>query len=241
MVGKLKTYDKERISINIARLKKGGDKFEIDIDPDKAIEFKQGRLAEIREVLKAEKIFSDIKKGLLASDNEMKSLFGTSDVLEVARKIIKEGEIQISAEHRQKLRDEKKKRIIALISRNGIDPRTSLPHPPARIESALDQIKVKIDEFKSADEQLQDIVKALMPILPIRFEVREIEIRVPVTSVGKANSTIRHFSKVLKEEWLPDGSLKVLIELPAGMQEDFFDRLNSITHGGVESRIIKTK
>jgi len=233
------TYDKERISINYARLKKGGDTFEIDVDPDNALNFRHGKLDDVRDVLKAEKIFSDVKKGLLASEHKMKELFDTDDVLEVAKIILMQGDIQLTADYKQRLREERRKQIISIISRTGVDPRTNLPHPPARIESALDQTKVKIDEFKNAEEQIKEVSKALMVILPITFEVRQIEIEIPPNYTGKAYATVKKSAKVLKEEWLQNGSLKLRIEIPAGLQENLFNKLNDITHGDITSSVIK--
>ena len=42
----------EQIHINLARIKKNGKSFEIVVDPDKAVAFKQGIIRDIREVLK---------------------------------------------------------------------------------------------------------------------------------------------------------------------------------------------
>ena len=47
--------------------------------------------------------------------------------------------------------------------------------------------------------------------------------------------------EILKEDWGNDGSLIINVEIPGGLQEEFFDKLNGLTHGEVESRIIKEK
>ena len=67
---------------------------------------------------------------------------------------IKNGEIQLTTEYKNKLRDQKRKQIVNLISRNAVDPSNNLPHPPQRIENALNEAKVKIDEFHTAEEPL---------------------------------------------------------------------------------------
>ena len=90
------TYDKERFSVNLARLKKGNEKFEVVINSDAAIDFKQGRISDIRAALVNEKIFSDAKKGMHASEKLMQSFFKTTDSLKVAEIIIKQGEIQLT-------------------------------------------------------------------------------------------------------------------------------------------------
>lgn len=234
-------YEKGRIHINLAKLHHGKEKFEVVVHPDLALSFKAGNPIDIREVLFSEKIFSDAQKGMLASEKEMQAKFDTSDVLEVAKIIISKGEIQLTSEYREKLREEKRKRIINIIHRNSIDPRTNLPHPPQRIENAFLEAKIKIDEFKKAEDQIQGIIKELRPILPIRFETRELEIKLPVEYAAKNYSTLKNFGTVLKDEWQSDGSLVAILEMPAGLQQDFYDVINKATQGNVEIKIVRSK
>ncbi len=235
------TYDKERFSVNLAKLKKSGENFEVVINSDNAIAFKQGKDIAIEDATINEKIFADAKKGLLASENRMKEIFNTIDSKEIAKIIIKEGEIQLTAEYKQKLRDEKKKQIINFIHVNGIDPKTGLPHPITRIENAFEEAKVHIDEFKPQEKQIDEILKKLRVILPIKFEIDEIEIKIPATHAAKMYSVVKSFSKIIKDEWLNDGSWKCVVEMPAGLKQDFFDKLNSMTHGEIETKILRTK
>ncbi len=235
------TYDREKFSINLAKLKKGGENFEVVINSDNAIAFKQGKDIAIEDVITNEKIFTDAKKGLLASEKLVQQLFNTIDVKEVAKIIIKEGEIQLTAEYKQKLRDEKKKRIVNFIHTNGVDPRTGLPHPITRIENAFEEAKIHIDEFKPQEQQIDEILKKLRVILPIKFEIDEIEIKIPAAYAAKMYSVVKSFAKILKDEWLNDGSWKCIVEMPAGLKQDFFDKLNSMTHGEIETKILKTK
>jgi len=241
MVKGQQTYDKERFSINLARLKKSGQNFEVVINSDNAVAFKQGKDIAVEDIITNEKVFADAKKGLLASEKLMQQLFNTTDVKEIAKIIIKEGDIQLTAEYKQKLRDEKKKRIINFIHVNGVDPKTGLPHPVTRIENAFEEAKVHINEFKSEEKQIDDILKKLRIILPIKFEVDEIELKIPAAYAAKMYSIVKGFSKIIKEDWLNDGSWKCVVEISAGLKQDFFDRLNSMTHGEIETKILKTK
>ena len=173
-------------TINVARLKKGSDVFEIVIDPEIAIAARHGK-ADIRDALRVPKIFSDAKKGLLASEQRMQALFKTTDPLEVAKKIVEDGDIQITADYRRKLMEQKRLQIVEYIRRNGVDPRTHAPHPAQRIEAAMQEAKVRVDEFKPADQQVNDIIKALRPIIPIKFEVKEVEVIIPAKYASKAH------------------------------------------------------
>jgi len=235
------TYDHERVSFNVARLKKGGKVFEVVVDSDSAMTFREGKNISVEDVLKSEQIFTDAKKGLVASEKELTEIFGTDNPLEIAERIIKEGEVQLTADYRNKLREEKKRRIIEIIHKNSIDPTTKLPHPIARIENAMNEAKVRIDEHKPAEDQVAEILKKLKPILQIRFAVKEIAVKIPASDAPKAYSIVKGMSSIIKEEWQQDGSWISVIRIPAGIEQEFYDKLNSITHGKSETRVLKTE
>ncbi|MBU1200867.1 MAG: ribosome assembly factor SBDS [Nanoarchaeota archaeon] len=234
-------FDYQKIDINTAKLKTHGQTFEIVVDPDLAIDLKNKKEVDIREILKAQQIFVDANKGLLASEVELKKVFGTNDPLEIATKILKEGDIQLSSEYRDKVRADKKKRIIDMIHRNGIDPKTKLPHPATRIENAFSQGKIHIDEFKKPEDQVEDIIKKLMPILPIRFARKEIQLIIPSQYASRLYGRVQHFGHIKKEEWMNDGSWFAVVEIPAGLQNEFFDELNKETHGNIDTKILSEK
>ena len=232
-------YKKERLDINLARIKKAGQNFEIVIDADKAVDYKAGKSVDLKEVLAAEHIFSDAQKGMIASEALMASTFNTSDPLKVAEIILKQGEIQLTSAYREKIREDRKKKIIDIIHRNAVDPKTGLPHPPQRIEAAMKEAKVHIAEFKKAEDQVQDIIKSIRTIIPIRFEKRKLAVRIPANYAVRSYPLLKNFGIVTKDEWQSDGSLIAVIELPAGMQQDFMDEINKFTKGEAEVKIIK--
>ena len=225
----------------IAKLKTQGHNFEILVDCNNALALKEGRQMDIHDVLAVMKVFSDSRKGLEASETAMKQIFGTNDFEEVSKIIIQKGEIQLTQEYREGLRQEKRKQIIDIIHRNGVDPKTHLPHPPQRIENAFLEAKIHVDEFRPVQEQVQDTLKKLRPILPIKFEVKEIGIKIPPEFAPKCYSTVKSFCTILREEWQSNGYWIAVVELPGGMENDFYDKLNKICHGNVESKLLKTK
>ena len=232
--------EKKHVHLNLARIKKDGEMFEVDVDPDLAIKYKKNPASiDIREVLRVENIFKDAQKGLVASSKRMEEFFGTDETLEVAAYIIKNGEIQVSADYRDQLRETKRRRIISIIHQNGIDPRTKAPHPVQRIEAAIEEAKVRIDENKSAEDQVQHIVDQLRRVLPISFSKKQILMHIPALFVTKSQGIVRSMSTIIKESHNSDGSWDVTVEIPGGMQEEFFDKLNNLTKGMIETRILK--
>jgi len=129
--------------------------------------------------------------------------------------------------------------LIDLIHKLAIDPKTNLPHPTTRIEAALEQAKISLDEHHSIEEQFDEIIGKLQPIIPIRIEQKVLTVKIPASYVGKSNNIIRNNSKILKEEWNFDGSWTVKIEIPAGFQHEMIDKLNAITRGEVTIDIEK--
>jgi ribosome maturation protein SDO1 len=230
---------KERVQLNLAIWKKGGERFEIAVEPELAIKFKHGEKIPIRDIVHSDKIFSDLQKGSIASENRLKQLFGTTDGYKIAETIIKEGMIQLTAEYRNKLREQKRKHLVNMIQKYGVDPRTKAPHTIQRIEAAMEEAKVKIDETKKPEDQVQDILDKLKPILPISFEKKKIKLNIAAEFAAKCYSTVKNLGAILKEEWKNDGSWEALIEIPGGLETELYDKLNSITRGQMTAEVMK--
>ncbi len=223
----------------IARLKKGEFYFEVLIDPVEAEKFLDGKEINLLESLAIEAVFSDAKKGDHAPSEELLEAFGTENLLEIVEKIVREGEIQLTTDQRRKMQEKKRKLIVDRIVRNSMDPATKTPHPRQRIELAMDEAKVHIDPFSSADAQLKKVVDALRPIIPLSMDQVKISVKIPAHHTGKAYGVVRGFGTLEREEWQSDGSWLGVVKLPAGLQNDFYDRLNEATKGEAETRILK--
>ncbi len=226
------TFDKERVTFNLARLRKGGETFEVVVDPDAAVRLKETGQGAVDDVVKAQKVFSDAKKGLLAGEEELRDVFGTDAFETVAKRILDEGEIQLTTEHRERVREAKLRQLIARIHRNAVDPKTGSPHPEQRIALAFEEAKIRVDEFRTVEQQLPDAVKRLQAILPLKFETARLVIRVPTQHAGRMYGEIARAAQVKRDAWLDDGSLEVEVELPAGMKLELIDMVNNATHGG---------
>jgi len=222
----------------IARLETHGEKFEILVDPDLAYLFKTGSKKDTTNMLVVEEIFTDARKVERPSSEALKKAFGTTDVIAIAQVILTKGDVQLTTEQRKKMMEEKRKRIVSILARECIDPRTGAPHPPQRIEKAMEEARVHVDPFKDAEIQLNEVVDALRLILPMKFEKVRIAVRVPAEYAPRAYGTLKEYS-VQKEEWQSNGNLIVVVEMPAGLQGEFYDRINKMTAGNIETKILK--
>jgi len=222
----------------VAHYDKDNTRFEIFVDAEKAHEFKEGKLKEVRKVLAAEEIYKDAKKGERHTDEVLIKAFGTTDPLEIAKQIINLGNVPITTKLRKKLVEEKTNKIITIILKGSIDPRTKAPHTRVRVENALEQVKVHVDPFKSAEIQVDSVVNTLKPVLPIVFKTIQIAVKVPPEYAQRGYGLLKEFG-IKKEQWTNTGSLVVVIEIPAGIQMEFYDKINSFTHGNVETKVLQ--
>lgn len=223
----------------IARLDIENESFEILIDPEIAQRFKEGEEVDLLGSLAIDTIFKDSKKGDKASEEKINKTFGTNDINEVAKKILLDGTIQLTTEQRKKMQENKRKQIVASIVRNAINPQTGAPHPAQRIEMAMKEAKVQIEPFKPVDVQVQHVLDKLRAIIPIRFETLKIAVKLSGENYGKTYSDLTGIGKITKEEWQKDGSWIGVVEIPAGLQSEFYDKLNKRTKGDVETKILK--
>ena len=222
-----------------ARITKSGEKFEILVKPDPALDYKMGKPTPISQMLVIDEIYTDASKGTHASEEKLQKAFGTTDPATVAEDIMKHGELQLTTEQRRQLVDDKRKQIMAFISRNCLDPRTGTPHPPIRIEQAFNQIRMVVDPFKPAEEQAKAVIEELRTLLPIKIDKMRVAVKVFPEHAAKAYGSIKGFGTITKEEWQADGSLVALVEMPAGLYSSFVDRLGKLTQGTVQTKVLK--
>ncbi len=215
--------------------------FEIYVHLDKAMELRRGKNVPISDILAEHHVYKDAKKGMLASEREMETVFGSSETDYVARQIITKGNIQTTPQFRKQKTEEKRKQLIQMIHRNAIDPRSNLPHPVARIENAFNSAKIKINEGKSAEEQFPEVVKKLNLTLPLKIETKQLQVFIDDKYAVKVYGNIKKLGTLVRDSWGDDGEWHGIIEVPAGIYQETIDKLNALTKGRVEIKILKNK
>lgn len=222
----------------IARLESHGETFEILLDPKVVDLIKQGKDFDIAEYMAVEDVFKNAGKGTRPAEDKIKEAFGTEDISTIARTIISKGEIQITAEQRKEMLEAKRQQVITYIAANAINPQTKTPHPPKRIELALEEARFHVDPFKSLEKEVEEAMKLLRPLLPIRFEKSRIAIKLDGTDYGRCYDDLIHYGIVDREEWASDGSWIGLMEIPAGLINELTDRLKHKTKGSASVKLI---
>jgi len=223
----------------IARLKKGDDHFEVLVDPYIAADLIEGKDVDVIQILAIDAVFEDSKMGKHASEESVQNAFETTNTEEVARQIILKGEIQLTTEQRQKMQKNKKNRIIETICRNAMDPKTKAPHPRQRIELAMEEAGIHVDPFKPVKDQVKTTIEKLQTMIPLSILNVRISVKIPSEFIGKSYGVVRNFGTLEQEDWQSDGTWIGIIRIPAGMQTDFYDKLNDATKGNVSTKILK--
>jgi ribosome maturation protein SDO1 len=223
----------------VVRFAVEGEKFELLVKPDPALEFKLGKKKDVSAILISEDIYSDSNKGTRASTEKLIKAFKTTDPIAIATIILQKGDLNLTTDQRRKMVSEKRKQIVEFIAKNFVDPRSHLPHPPIRIEQAMDDARVSIDPFKYVDEQTKDIVEQLRSIIPLKSENMLLEILVPAQFAAQSYSVLKSAGSLKKEEWQANGSLKVILDISAAARANVIDRLGSITKGSASVEVVK--
>jgi ribosome maturation protein SDO1 len=261
--------DRARIDLGgyiIGRIEKSGRRFEMLMDSEKAWEAKKLIREEIENRLKTGKeksrfsvdeilnsnkidlelifesftVFEDLRRGKKATDGDMEAIFNTTEGRRIAGHILIDGDMHWTKTQREEERNKKLKQIITIISKNAVNPQNKKPHPYQRIEKAIEEAQVRIDLMRNAEEQVDDVVKSIRAIIPIRMEQVEMAIKLPSAFTAKGYNIVAQLAQIKKEEWQSDGSWVSVVSLPAGLQMELIDKLNKLTHGRVQTNFLKS-
>ena len=222
----------------VARFSFEGEKFEILVKPDPALDYKMGKKKDLSAVLVSDEIYTDSGKGTKPSTDKLLKAFKTEDLAEIAQIILEKGDLNLTTDQRRKMIDDKRKQIVEFIVKTYVDPRTHLPHPPIRIEQAMKDGRVSIDPQKNVEEQVKEIVEKLRSIIALKSENLNLEIIIPAQYASQSYAVLKSVGSLKKEEWQNNGSLKAILEIPAAAKPNVIDRLGSITKGSASVEVI---
>ena len=222
----------------IARLETGGHRFEILVDPNEAQAFKEGDEIDWEDSIAVDGIWADSAKGERSPEYILDDIFESSDLIEIYKKILTEGTIQLTSEQKKEMIDKKKKQILSHIVANAMNPQTGGAHPPQRIENAIVEARYNFDPIRSVEKQVEDIVAKIRPLIPISFEKVKAALKIPAIYVGKCYGQISGLGTIENEEYQNDGSWIGIVKMSAVSYNELENLLGSITKGAAELKII---
>jgi len=220
----------------IARMRGGKIIFETMVDLDSAMKLKKGQQVDINDVIRDTAIYTDLKKGFHAGSAELGNVFGTTDFPEIVKQIVKKGELEVTQEFRDEALETQRKRVVDFLIRNAVDASSGRPFTPDILESAIREAGARIDN-QPVDRQIKGIIEKLRGIIPIKIETKKLKVKIPAMHTGKVYGLVNEYKE--KEEWLGNGDLEIVLNIPVGIQIEFYDKLNAVTHGSAISEEVK--
>ncbi|MFQ3275047.1 MAG: ribosome maturation protein SDO1 [Candidatus Nanohaloarchaea archaeon] len=215
---------------------RGDKQFEILVEPDLAKEAKlEGKDHDIQRMLFVQEIFTDAGEGERASADEIEKEFGTRQIMEAADEIFKKGDMQLTTEQKAEMREEKWKQLVSMISRRVQNPKTGNPHPPERVENALEEAGFNIDWDSDLEEKFEDAIDELRPIIPVSLDEKTVAIRIPNDKAGKAYDKLQQVAEIEEEQW-GNNYFTARLTLPAGVLSELIDELQDMTSGETEMK-----
>ncbi len=186
----------------LARLEKGGSRYEILVDPHLVENWKiDNESVKISDLLAIEEVWSDARAGERPTSEALQRTFGTTDISICASTILERGSIQLTTSQRKNMVNEKKR------------------------QNALDEIRFSIDPFKSIESQVGDAVKLLRPVIPLQFITVTLAFMVQGKDYGAVSQLLR--DSIQKEEWMSNGNWACVVSVPGGMKNDIIDKVAS--------------
>ena len=222
----------------IARYETGGNRFEILIDPKAAQNYSEGDEIDWEDAIAADGVWSDSSKGERTPDILVNNTFETTDLIDIYKRILTEGTIQLTSQQRKEMVEQKRKQIVAHIVANAMNPQTGGPHPPQRIENAIDEVRYSVDPMENMDKQIEKIIKSIKTLIPISFEKIRVAVKIKAIHVGKCYGQITSLSKIESEEYQKDGSWIGMLEMSAASFAKLEDALGSLTKGTAETKML---
>ncbi len=224
---------------SIVRYEKHGRRYEMLVNPQPAWMFLQGEEVEIDDIFEVYDIYENISRGVKATQDDVDVAFENMTDREMAVKILKDGKLQLTADQRNEILKEKRAEIVDFIHIHCINPRENTPIPKDRIDKAIIDLGVNISYKEEAKNQALEIIDLLKPVMPIRLESIKLAIKIPPTYTGSLYGYVISAGNLIQEEWLTDGSLAVLIQIPSGTQADFLEQITSRTKGKAQVKVLE--
>ena len=208
----------------LARMEKGGKRYEILVDPYLVDDFKADPSSvNPDDFFAMDEVFHDARGGERPTEESIEAVFGTQDIVVIAQMIFQKGSLQLTTVQRKAMVETMRQQIIHQIHVQAVDPKTKSPHPKTRIELALDESRYSVDPFKGLEEQVKEAIDRLKPMIPLSFESVRLAFKVPGSAYGQVSRILRPYQQ--KEQWLENGSWASVVECPAGMKPDLISQV----------------
>jgi len=174
-------------NVSIVKLKKGGKRYEIACYKNKVQEWRTGVETSLDDVLQISNVFTNVSKGEVAKSGDLQKAFGTTDINEIVKEILKKGEMQVGEKEREHDLSSLRKEIATMVSEKCVDPATQTPYPIGIIEKAMAEAGFSVKPNKTAKSQVSECIRLLQSNskLPIQKAKMRVKVFVPAEEIDR--------------------------------------------------------
>lgn len=128
-------------NVAVVRMTRHGKRFEIACYRNKILNYRQGVETDLSEVLQTDRIFTNVSKGLFASQKDLKKCFPECDTTnqeEVAKILLEKGEnMQISDLERTATLENAAREVATMVRTKCVHPHSNRPYTLRQIREAM--------------------------------------------------------------------------------------------------------
>ena len=212
--------------------------------PGNVMKYRSGKLG-FDKVLLTDEVFTDAKKGKKASLTEVKVLIYSYNeehtgakpteikcMGDAARFIVDHGDVCLTTAERAQAVRARRAEVVEYIHKYFIDPKTKKTHPIARIDTALDNIKLRVDADTPLDRIVSDALKLLPDVLPLKKVLINATITIPHVHVGAVQAVVSKRVTIERQQYNADGCT-MTVSLCPGDYESVLKTLERIGKGDI--------
>ncbi|CAJ1340607.1 unnamed protein product [Effrenium voratum] len=168
---------KRLTNVAIVRMKSHGMRFEIACYKNKVLNWREGIEKDMNEVLQTETIFTNVSKAVIAKEKDLQKAFGTADQLEICKKILKDGDVQVSDKEREVHMESLFKDIVQILAERLVHNETGRQLTPLAVESALKNIGFSVQPDQPAKKQALKAMDEIQKKLSGSFSRAKMRVR----------------------------------------------------------------
>jgi ribosome maturation protein SDO1 len=213
----------------LIRYQSGKKKFEVLTKDGSVRKYREGKVG-WNHVLEADVIFTNQKRGNVASASDLREIFGSEDLQKCLEIIVKDGDLQVNAQERKEDMDQHRRAVAGYLQKNYIDGRNNLPFPTPRLWPIIDESKVRLDPSGNVPSQAEEIVKRMLGVVLFKKSAVECVMQLKHEYIAKCQGIVHKMADIRKERWTADGCEWELCLVPSNV-DAFMSALNKSTDG----------
>jgi len=168
---------KRLTNVAILKYRSHGKRFEVAAYKNKVLNWREGIEKDLNEVLQVVTVFTNVSKGDVANDADLKKAFGTNNQEEVCRKILKSGELQVSDRERETNLEGLFRDIVQSVVERCVHPQSGRQLTATTVESALKATGISVKADQTAKKQALKAIEQLCADMPDSFARAKMRLR----------------------------------------------------------------